>query len=60
MTGTYRLRHDGAARLAVANGLEQGRLALHGWMYVLEEGRVEVLDVETGRFEPAPEAEGVP
>jgi carbonic anhydrase len=29
---------------------EEGALALHGWHYVLEEGRVDVLDVDRGVF----------
>lgn len=29
-----------------------GELALHGWHYLLEEGRVEVLDAERGEFRP--------
>lgn len=33
-----------------------GRLALHGWHYVLEEGRVDVLDVDRGEFRPALES----
>lgn len=32
-----------------------GRLALHGWHYVIEEGRVDVFDVEHGAFRPAGE-----
>lgn len=30
-----------------------GRLFLHGWHYVIEEGKVLVLDVATGRFAPS-------
>lgn len=33
---------------------EEGALALHGWHYVLEEGRVDVLDVDRGDFAAAP------
>lgn len=36
---------------------EEGALALHGWHYVLEEGRVDVLDVERGVFTAASGAE---
>lgn len=39
----------------VAEGLERGDLAVHGWIYVLEEGRVEILDVERGEFVPVSE-----
>jgi carbonic anhydrase len=31
---------------------EAGDLALHGWHYILEEGRVDALDLESGRFHP--------
>lgn len=30
----------------------EGKLALHGWHYLLEEGRVGVLDAEDGEFRP--------
>jgi len=33
--------------------VEAGRLALHGWHYVIEDGEVHVFDVKTGRFLPA-------
>jgi carbonic anhydrase len=36
----------------VRRGIESGRLALHGWHYLIEEGRVLVLDIASGRFEP--------
>lgn len=37
---------------SVRSRTEEGRLALHGWHYLLEEGRVEVLDPERGEFRP--------
>ena len=37
----------------VAERVERGELSLHGWHYVIEEGRVDVLDVEAGEFRPA-------
>ena len=37
----------------VRERVEQGRLALHGWHYVIEEGEVHVFDVKSGRFVPA-------
>lgn len=37
----------------VREAVDDGRLALHGWHYVLEEGRVDRLDPESGEFEPA-------
>ena len=36
----------------VAERVEQGLVSLHGWHYVIEEGRVDVLDVEAGVFRP--------
>ncbi len=36
----------------VRDRLGAGELALHGWHYLLEEGRVEVLDPERGEFRP--------
>lgn len=36
----------------VAERVERGDISLHGWHYVIEEGRVEVLDVEAGIFRP--------
>ncbi len=41
---------------AVAARLAQGRLALHGWVYDIADGRVFVLDEATRRFVPAAEA----
>jgi carbonic anhydrase len=41
----------------VREGVEAGRLTLHGWHYVLEDGEVHVFDVASGRFVPASEAE---
>lgn len=35
---------------AVAERVERGTLSLHGWHYLIEEGRVEVLDVTRGEF----------
>jgi carbonic anhydrase len=39
----------------VRERVEQGNLCLHGWYYVIEEGRVYVLDVVTGRFVAVPD-----
>jgi carbonic anhydrase len=36
----------------VARGMEQGSLFLHGWHYIIEDGRILILDVESGAFEP--------
>ncbi len=36
----------------VAERVERGDVSLHGWDYVIEEGRVDVLDVEEGVFRP--------
>lgn len=36
----------------VATRVEKGELFLHGWHYLIEEGRVLVLDVERGEFVP--------
>lgn len=36
----------------VRQRVEAGRLYLRGWHYLIEEGKVLVLDVESGRFEP--------
>jgi len=36
----------------VAERVEQGLVSLHGWHYVIEEGRVDLLDVEAGVFRP--------
>ncbi|MCH7342353.1 carbonic anhydrase [Pelomonas sp. CA6] len=41
----------------VRSRVEQGRLSLHGWHYVIEDGEVNVFDVHQGRFVPASEAE---
>lgn len=37
----------------VSRRVAEGRIALHGWHYVIEEGEVHVLDVERGEFVPA-------
>ncbi len=37
----------------VRQRVEAGRLALHGWHYIIEEGTVFLLDLESGRFVPA-------
>lgn len=37
----------------VRREVEAGRLTLHGWHYVIENGDVLVFDAETGRFVPA-------
>lgn len=37
----------------VVDGLEAGRLSVHGWHYRIETGTVERLDAETGEFVPA-------
>ena len=37
---------------AIARGMAAGGLFLHGWHYLIEEGRVLVLDVESGAFVP--------
>jgi carbonic anhydrase len=31
---------------------ESGALGLHGWHYILEEGRIDVLDINSGEFVP--------
>ncbi|MDP2481394.1 MAG: carbonic anhydrase [Candidatus Palauibacterales bacterium] len=36
----------------VRERVEAGELALHGWHYILEEGRVDALDLESGRLHP--------
>jgi carbonic anhydrase len=41
----------------VRERVEQQRLALHGWHYVIEDGEVHVFDVATGGFVPASRAE---
>lgn len=35
----------------VARRVEQGKLFLHGWHYLIDEGKVLVLDIHSGRFE---------
>ena len=32
--------------------LDEGQVSLHGWHYVIEEGSIEILDVEMGGFVP--------
>lgn len=39
----------------VRDRLEAGELSLHGWHYIIEEGRVDVLDVDRGEFRPMEE-----
>ena len=41
----------------VRERVESGRLALHGWHYVIEEGEVHVFDLRSGSFVPASDAE---
>jgi len=41
----------------VRERVEAGRLALHGWHYVIEDGEVHVFDVRRGSFVPASQAE---
>ena len=36
----------------VRTRVERGDLCLHGWYYVIEEGRVLGLDIATGEFNP--------
>lgn len=36
----------------VADRVTKGEVFLHGWHYVIEEGRVDVLDIEDGEFKP--------
>ena len=36
----------------VRTRVDEGRLFLHGWHYIIEEGQVLALDVESGAFEP--------
>jgi len=40
----------------VRRGVQEGRITLHGWHYVIEEGEVHVFDVQTGAFLPASNA----
>ena len=39
----------------VRERVEEGRISLHGWYYVIEAGRVYFLDIEDGRFKAAPD-----
>jgi carbonic anhydrase len=41
----------------VRERVESGRLALHGWHYVIEEGEVHVFDLRSGSFVPASAAD---
>jgi len=41
----------------VRERVEDGRLTLHGWHYVIEDGQVHVFDVHSGRFIAASEAD---
>jgi carbonic anhydrase len=36
----------------VQRRVAEGRVFLHGWHYLIDEGQVRVLDIHTGRFEP--------
>ena len=40
----------------VRERVQSGKLALHGWHYVIEEGEVHVFDVKSGQFVPASHA----
>lgn len=40
----------------VRDAVEAGRLTLHGWHYVIEDGEVHVFDVASGQFLPASRA----
>lgn len=42
----------------VARRVEQGKLFLHGWYYVIEDGRVLVLDARRGVFRPLEDLPG--
>ena len=44
----------------VRKRVEAGALFLHGWHYLLDEGKVRVLDIRTGRFEPVQTEPGLP
>jgi carbonic anhydrase len=44
----------------VARGVDAGELFLHGWHYVIEDGEVWLLDVESGEFRPADGPRGDP
>lgn len=41
----------------VRERVEAGKLALHGWHYVIEDGEVHVFDVDRGTFVPASESD---
>lgn len=41
----------------VRRRVASGELALHGWHYVIEDGEVHVLDIASGAFVPASQAE---
>lgn len=41
----------------VRERVEAGRLRLHGWHYVIEDGEVHVFDLRSGRFVPASRSE---
>jgi len=41
----------------VREAVEAGRLTLHGWHYVIEDGEVHVFDLERGGFVPASQAD---
>jgi carbonic anhydrase len=43
---------------AVAGAVARGELFLHGWHYVIEDGRILVFDVESGMFVPTDVAMG--
>jgi carbonic anhydrase len=43
---------------SVRQAVEAGRLSLHGWHYVIEEGAVYALDFQTGDFEPIGDDDG--
>jgi len=36
----------------VRERVEQGKLFLHGWHYVIEDGEVSILNIQSGKFEP--------
>ena len=36
----------------VRERVDRGEVSLHGWYYVIEEGRVDILDIESGTFKP--------
>jgi carbonic anhydrase len=41
----------------VRERVEAGRLSLHGWHYVIEDGEIHVFDIQRGGFVPAGEAD---